>query len=576
MIRSALCAMLAAVATLAQPVQAQPGIEPIQTYALTNARIVVAPGNVIESGTVVLRDGRIVAVGANVDAPADAVTLDLAGSTVYPGLIDAAATTGLPSVTRATRGPQGGPPGSFQQARQASEPPPRPPEIRPDLLAADVFEPQDDELERWRATGVTTLGLAFDGGIFPGQTAAVSVVPGEHGTYALRTPVSLQVLLGRRRGGYPGTLMGSLAFIRQAFHDAQHAIHVEEAFARDAASAPRPSYAPEHRALAPAVGGALPVWIHASAERDIGRAIELATDVGVENYVIVGAQEGYRSVDALRGVNRPLIVSLDWPRPDAVTGRAYEMHIAPIDGEDEAGAEADSAAALTLRNNAAALTGAGLRVALSGYGLDGPSQFRTHLLAAVEAGLSPEDALRALTVTPAELLGLDALVGTIENGKLANVVVVEGDLFDEDGKIRQVFVEGRRYEIPDEPPRAQRRAAAGDAATVDGEWTGSIEMAGTMMPFTLTLAEQDGQLSGEISSEMGATALAGERTGDQIVLEGTFAPPGMNAMALSITGQIRADELEGTITVQGQAPIAFSARRRTPGSARMMREGGRP
>jgi imidazolonepropionase-like amidohydrolase len=566
MIRSAWCALLVAGA-LAPPLHAQSRPRPIQSYALTNARIVVSPGRVIEQGTVVLRDGRIVAVGANVEAPAGALPLDMTGMTIYPGLIDAASSTGLPPATRAGgRGPGGGgPPAAFQQARQAEAEGP-PPEVRPDQPAADVWNPTADELAALRDIGVTTLGLAFEGGIFPGRTSAVSV--GEAAA-PLRTPVALQVQLGRRRGGYPSTLMGAYAFIEQAFLDAQHALRVEQAFQRNAASAPRPAYDAQAAALAPAVSGSLPVWYHASAERDLQRVIALAERTGVQDYVLVGAQEGFRALDDLKAAGRPVIVSLDWPQADALTGRAYELNVAPVAGENRADAEADSAALRSLRGNAGALANAGITIALTGHGLDSPAGLRDHILGAVEAGLPPDAALRALTVTPARLLGLESITGTVETGKLANLVVVEGDLFARTGRIRHVFVEGQHHEVREAaaPARGQRRAQAAGDVSAAGEWGGSIEMAGATMPFTLTLTDAEGALAGRIAAETGEVQVSGERTDDAIVLRGTFAPPGLNAVAFTITGTIAGAELQGTLTVQGQPPVPFNARRRGGGAA---------
>jgi hypothetical protein len=162
-------------------------------YALTNVRIVTAPGKVIERGTVVTHDGRIAAVGAQVNIPANVVRMDLAGSTVYPGLIDAATSIGLPNPNRIVaaanaeggaagrggRGGRGGAPGggraSIPTAGRGSEPPPPPviePQIDATAEAADMFSPTDDELKAFRAGGVTAVGLVFSGGLFPGRVGA--------------------------------------------------------------------------------------------------------------------------------------------------------------------------------------------------------------------------------------------------------------------------------------------------------------------------------------------------------------------------------------------------------------------
>src|SRR5690606_991831 len=296
-------------------------------------------------------------------------------------------------------------------------------EVMPGREAADVWSPSADDLDALRAAGVTTLGLAFDGGIFPGRVAAVHTGSGD--SRVLRAGIAQQVLLGRRRGAYPGTLMGAIAFVKQAFYDAQHELRVRQAWERQP-TGPRPVYNPDTRALEPAASGALPVWLHGSSARDLGRLVEIARDVGVSNYVIVGAQEGYKAVDVLRTAARPVIVRLDFPSPNQIAGRASELHVAPGLGQEEARERAGSAAPRAARGNAGVVARSGIRFALASYGLGSITDMRAHVRAAIEAGLSPDDALRALTVTPAELLGIDRLVGTIEQGKLANLVVVSG------------------------------------------------------------------------------------------------------------------------------------------------------
>ena len=562
--RSALWTLL--LLAVAWPARAQTEAEPPATYALTNARIVVAPGRVIEQGTVIIRDGRIAEVGAQVRVPDDAVTLDLSGRTVYPGLIDAASTVGVPSVTNRTGGgpPQGGP-GNFQQAR-AAERDEVPPELRADRSAAAEFAPTDADLEMLRAQGVTVIGLAFDGGLLPGQVGAALVGAGDPESLVIRSPVAQQIVFGRRRGGYPGTLMGAVAYVQQAYYDAQHAQSVKAAFERNPASAPRPVFDAGSDALAASLSGQIPAWIEASAQRDFARAADVAREVGLSNFVILGGQEAYRALDDVKALGVPLIVSLDWPEPDDETGRSFELHVAPAEGPDSADMQADTAAAKRLRANAAQVAGAGIPFALSGFGLESPRDFRAHLIAAVAEGLSKDDALRATTLAPASLLGLDGALGTVEAGKLANLVVVEGDLFESEGRIRHVFVEGRKFDIRQQERQA-RRARAGEDVNVAGDWTGSIEMAGATMPFTLTLAMEGSELTGTITSEIGATQLTGELDGNAVTLRGTITPPGMNAMSLSITGTIEDNELRGTMTAQGQAPVPFTARRQGPGGA---------
>ncbi|MGH7502552.1 MAG: amidohydrolase family protein [Longimicrobiales bacterium] len=551
--------LLAALAAWAGPVAAQTDIERPRDYALTNVRIVSSPGRIIERGTVVVRDGRITAVGANEEIPAGVITLDLAGRTVYPGLIDAASDIGVPRVVPEGGGGRGG--GGRGGAPVEEDGPP--PELDPGRAAADVWEPTEQNLEALRAAGITTVGLAFEGGLFPGRVSVVTTREADPRSVVLRSPAAQQVEFGRRRSGYPGTYIGALAYIEQSFLDTKHDLLVEQAAARDPATGPRPVYDPEHRALQDAVTGTLPAWVQASTRREIQRHIEVAQKAGLPNFLIIGAQEGYQDPTALEALGKPAIVSLNFPRPGAITGRAFELHVAPATGEDEEGEQQDSAAAKAARGNAAALVAAGVPIALASRGVASPSEFRNRILAVVEAGLAPEEALRALTVTPAEVLGIAGIAGTIEPGKLANLVVVEGDLFTKEGKIQQVFVEGERYDIPVRPAGSGDRAGEESAA---GEWTGEIEGPNGMMQFSLAVERSGSNLTGTLTTEMGEVALSGEQNGADITLSGTATPPGMNAMQISITGRVSGDQIEGTMDVQGMASVPFNARRRDPGA----------
>jgi len=554
--RSAFIATLVVGAAAAGPAAAQAPPTPPDHYALTNVRIVAAPGRIIPSGTVVLRDGRIVAAGAQVAVPAGAIRLDLSGHTVYSGLIDAASALGLPSYSAR----QGGGPGGGNAPSQS--------EVEPEREAVSAFAPSDDELAAVRNAGITTLGLAFDGGIFPGRVGAVHT--GDNPERVLRTPVAQQVLLGRRRGGYPGTLMGSLAYVQQSMLDAQHGQRVRQAWERQP-TGPRPTYNAEHRALEPAATGQMPVWFMASSQRDIGRIIDLAAATGVSNYTIVGAQEGWLALDELRRAAKPVIVSLEFPAATSITGRSRELLVAPVGGPDAAKAEADSTAARAARANAAALARAGVAFALSSYGMSSPAQLRERARAAVEAGLPAEDALRALTVTPARLLGLEAALGTVEPGKLANVIVTNGDLFAPDTRVTHVFVEGVRYDVPAAARSGARPSqgsgAGGGTDSPVGEFVGEMDGPTGHMEFVLAIGGAGAELTGRLTSESYAVDLRGEQTGAEFTLRGTAAPPGRTAISVSITGRPEGDNLRATITWQGMSPVNFTARRRTPGAA---------
>jgi imidazolonepropionase-like amidohydrolase len=450
-------ALAVAVATAAAqtPAAGSPPPPSRVDYALTNVRIVTAPGRVIERGTVLTRDGRIAAVGAQVSIPAGVVQMDLSGHTVYPGLIDAATSIGLPSPTRQLpssdaeaapgqggRGRGAAPAGGRGMPVAGRGMTPLPPVVLPQIdaaaEAADMFSPTPEELRTLRAGGVTTVGLVFNGGLFPGRVGAALTGSRDNSRLVLRPSVGQEVAFGSLPGRYPGTGIGAIAYIRQAFLDAQYEGRLDKAMKAGTPGA-RPSNDPFRRALMPAAANEMPSWFVASTERQITRAVEIAKEMGLRNPVVVGAQEGWRSVGALKQSGATAVVSLRWPAPDSVTGQDFLLV-----GIGKTGTAPPPTN--EVRMNASALAKAGIPVALASFGGESGPTFRERIRNTIEAGMSADDALRAATVTPAAVLGVTAAVGTIEVGKLANLVVVTGnDLFASGSPIKHVFVEGRLF-----------------------------------------------------------------------------------------------------------------------------------
>jgi imidazolonepropionase-like amidohydrolase len=313
------------------------------------------------------------------------------------------------------------------------------PEVDAQAQAADMFAPTADQLKSLRAGGITTVGLVFDGGLFPGRVGAALTGGMDESRLALRADAAQEVSFGTRRGGYPSTGIGAIALVRQSLLDAQYEARLDKAFKAGIPGA-RPSNEPFTRALVPAATNEMPAWFVASPERAINRVGEITKELGIKSPVIVGAQEGFRVIPSLKAMGATAVVSLNWPNPQSVTGAPFRN---PVGGGT---ADTDPAALQEVRGNAAALVKAGIPVALASFGGETGASFRDRIRSSIEAGLSPDDALRAATVTPAQILGITAAVGTIEVGKLANLVVVPGnDLFASGAAIKHVFVEGRLY-----------------------------------------------------------------------------------------------------------------------------------
>ncbi len=415
-------------------------------YAVEGARLVTGTGDVVEGGTIVVAEGLISAVGTDAEIPPEAWVIDGAGLTVYPGLIDALTDLGLGG----GEGPggRGGPPGAGRPPGRgaprggASQSPPYSagPEDRPGTSswkrAADELKTTDKRLEKWRNAGFTAAVTAPTEGIFPGQAAFINLAGERPRDMVLKTPVALPVKLEEPGGyrGFPGALMGRIAYVRQLFLDAEHYRESWAAYEASPRGMARPRWDRTLEPLVAARGEGWPVLLPAAWSKEIVRAVRLGEELGVRT-VVRGAHQGYAAVDALRGKEVAVLVSVDWPSPPEDADPDADRPLRELEMRDRA------------PSTPAALHDAGVPFAFTSDGLEDPGDILTNVRAAIAAGLSEDAALRALTLGSAEIYGLDDRLGSLEVGKIANLTVTDGDLFAEETKVKMVFVDGRKIEI---------------------------------------------------------------------------------------------------------------------------------
>ncbi|HEX3876932.1 MAG TPA: amidohydrolase family protein [Bryobacteraceae bacterium] len=418
--------------------------------AIRNAKIVTVSGATIAKGTVVLRKGLIEAVGETVQAPADAWVIDGEGMTVYPGLIDPLSTVGIPGAAPAAaangRGGGGRNGAAAPQAAQTAAAAPQPrsngPQDRPQTtswaIAADEVSPTDHRIESIRGAGVTTAITFPTRGIFAGQGSIIDLIQADKaGEMVVESPMGQYISIGRGGfgggggGGFPGSLMGIIAYVRQIYIDADYYKMQKDAYAKSPRGMERPQY---DRALE-GVLDSKRILLPANREVEIDRITRLAADLK-QPTIIYGAREAYRpeAVALLKKAGLPVLVSMHWPTPPAgADAHMEEESMRQLETYDQAPAAP------------AMLQKAGVKFALYTDGVDTPRDFQRAIKKAMDAGLSREDALRALTLTPAEIYGVSDRLGSIEKGKIANLVVTRGDIFDGNTKIEMVFVDGRKY-----------------------------------------------------------------------------------------------------------------------------------
>lgn len=399
-------------------------------FAITGARVVPVSSAPIDNGTVVFVDGVITAVGAGVAAPEGAQIVDGKGLTVYPGLIDLGSTAGLdiPAVPRVEN----------PQTTADVERVKRETLLRPQLRAAEHVNPSAPALAKAASAGITAILATPPGDGLRGQSALIlSALPPDlpqisaladdrRDPLVVRTPVALHVGVADRPAGgnaYPNSLMGIIAFNRQAFFDAQHY----------QASGGRP-FSPAFAEMQAAIGRKLPVAFRATTDREIRRALDMAAAFKLDP-IVTSAREVDAVGPLLKSAGARVVYSLDFPtRPVSLAPEADE----PL-------------RVLEARANAPkgpqALDAAGVVFGFESGGLEEPKGFLKNAARVVSAGLQADTVLKALTLNAATLAGASDRLGSIDKGKIANLIVTEGDLFGEKTTIKHVFVGGRPVTI---------------------------------------------------------------------------------------------------------------------------------
>lgn len=497
-----------------------------QVHALTNARIVQGPGRVLESGTLVLRGGVIEAVGADVPVPDDAKVWDFTGATLYPGLVESFHTRDWPT------------PDADDEDAPALQGLHGNPIVHPERDM--TFHAHDEgEAKELREAGFTSAVIVPEPGLLRGSSVLIATGDGTLHRNLLRRNVAQNIRLATAEDGYPNSLMGSVALLRQTLLDARWHADAQAAYAADPRQA-RPDYSVALESLGDLVAGEAPAVMESSSPDDALRLARLASEFDLDA-TLVGSGQEYRRLDALAATGLPFVLPVKFPKEPKVGE------------EDDFSLDLD-----TLRHwdrapdNPRLLHEAGVSFALTSHGLPEPKKIHEMLAKAIERGYGADQALAALTTVPAERLGMADRLGTLDVGKLANVVVADGELFVEKTKIRAVFVDGHHYEIKESKP-----------PSVDplGTWAIVIDAGpGGQIPVTVTLTGTVEDLSGNIAAQGGLLPLAeAEVSDDTVNFSFDSTPMGMPG-SISFAMKVDGDSCSGTGTAP-QGDFTFTGDR---------------
>ncbi len=428
---------------------------------LRGGTIVVRPGQVIENGDVVLEGNLIRKVGVNQRIPAGANVIELDGRYVYAGFIDAYS----PAEVDRTLTTQGAP--YWNDA------------VTPQLSVADVYAADENINRQFRSQGFAARVLAPKTGIIRGTSVLVSTGTGDNSTAVLQADLfqhlRLTVPRGRSRDKYPNSPMGAVALARQALMDTAWYAKAWEAHQSNPAN-PRPERNDALAALDPVLSDSQVVVFETSDEQFFLRADRFAKQFGIQA-IMVGSGYEYQRLSSILATRRSIILPVNFPT-------------APNVGSIE------SARAVSLESmmhwdlapeNPGRLVKAGATVALTTQGLNDREEFLKKVRQAVKRGLTQTAALAAITTVPAELTGMDSVLGKVEKNYLASLVISSGNLFEDGAEIAEVWVTGERFEFSPSP-----------LLVLDGSW----KLSGDLEARDLTL-----ELSGKAPALEGAVRL---------------------------------------------------------------------
>ena len=394
-----------------------------QTVAITGGRVYTVSGAPVDNGTVLIRDGRIVQVGANIAIPADARRIDAAGKWVTPGFINSSTQLGVVEVD------------AVNDTRDASA------KGKEAIAAAftvwEGFNPASVLIAPARSEGITTVVVAPSGGLISGQAAVVDLVEGSLANMVVRAPVGMVAQLADARDGGVGARAELFTKLRELLEDTKVYSRRRADFDR-AATRSFVAGRLDLEAMIPVVEGRLPLIVAADRASDIEAALKIASDYGLR-LMIAGGAEAWLVADKLAAAHVPVLTGAmnNIPQSFSTLGSYQEA--------------------------AAVLRRAGVDVILIGdSGVSSGETFNVRNLKqeagnAVAYGMSWDDALRAVTLAPARILGIADRYGSLDAGKVANVVVWSGDPFEFSTRAEHVLVRGLEITTPSRQDKLEQR-----------------------------------------------------------------------------------------------------------------------
>jgi imidazolonepropionase-like amidohydrolase len=438
-----------------QPQQQQEEKPPLppagKTYALTNINVVQGPGRKIDKGIVVIKDGLIANVGKSISVPSDAIIIKADSLYVYAGFIDGLSRVGVIKPKEEKE---------RERVKDPGNPPADKAGINPQLDVRNFLNPDDKSLEEMRNLGFTVAQVVPYGNFLPGQSALILLGGKSADDMVLVNNASLYSELSGAQNMYPNTVMAVMAKWRELYKNASLTKSYQATYASNRNGINRPANDRILEAFYPVIDQRMPVLFKAEKVLDVQRVFTLKNDLNFP-LQLAEVKEGWPMINKIKSSNAKIFLSLDLPeeikkeekkddkkdaKKDTVKTKEKEKVKTAWDLEKETLEKRKAEAIANYTAQAADFSKAGIPFGFSSLSAKS-KDIQANLRRMITAGLSEDAALAALTTTPAQLLGLSDRLGTIDAGKIANLVISDKPYFNEKAKVRYVFVDGMIYKM---------------------------------------------------------------------------------------------------------------------------------
>ncbi|WP_225587031.1 amidohydrolase family protein [Algoriphagus sp. Y33] len=507
------------------------------TYAITNATVFTAAGEKGTKATVLIKNGLIQGVGSNIALPKEAKTIAGDSLYVYPAFVAGASDVGITKPNDPER----------TEDFVSSNPSDEIAGITPWRSAVDQFSIKDGKIDDLRKAGFAIVQIVPDGGMLAGKTAVMLLGNG-HSTNLLLENTALAANFRGSRGMYPGTAVGVMAKFREIYDNAKLTSLREQKYTT-VSGLKRPEITPTYSAMEEVIRGQIPVMFSASSELEIRRAISLQKEKGFK--LILTDLEEYEGVlDVLKTSGVGVLVKLQIPDDKAIKAQKEDatdevklLNAKVKEAYDKALAQASK------------LEETGIPFAFTTVGVKSGDIIKA-LRTMIANGLSEKAALAALTSNAADILGIGKVSGSIEKGKMANLILSTDSLFAEDTQIKHMVVDGFIYDYETKAKKKASKEGNGEgSAKIEGNWDYTSESPAGSSDGVLIIKKEGADYTGTItyddpSGSGKATAAIQNVTLDGSTLSFSFkvSANGME-ITVDVSGEVSEDSYEATMTV---------------------------